>query len=155
MPLLVVCAVTTQAMRIHVLFRHCLEADDLGDVPSPRYVRRARTMTGLAAMPVVQSGFEMGSAFEFVLVKVFVTGFANVTTNVRCRLVLRWYDVLFLPDGGRWPNPQQQQGCSDSRYQPPCNYFSRLHSQTPYSQREHPFATPHGGSGRCFLGQLI
>jgi hypothetical protein len=81
-PLLVVCAVTTQAMRIHVLFRHCLEADDLGDVPSPLDVLCARAVTGLAAMPVIQSGFKMGSIFELLLVKIFVTGFANITANI-------------------------------------------------------------------------
>jgi hypothetical protein len=107
MPLLVVRTVATQALCIHLRFRHCLEADDLGDVPSPRHVRRAGTVTGLAAMPVLQSGFEMGSTFELVLVNVFVTGFANVTTDVLCRLVLRWHDVFFLTGGRRWLNPQQ------------------------------------------------
>jgi len=77
-------AMTAQAMRVNVLFRHRFEADDFGDIPTALHVRRSGTVTRFAAVSVVQRSFEMGRVLELLLVEVFVTALANIAANIFC-----------------------------------------------------------------------
>src|SRR5215472_15416130 len=128
-------AMTTQATRINVLFRHRFEADDFGDVPTARHVRRSRTVTRFATVPVIQRSFEMRGELELLLVEVFVTAFTNIAANILRWLVL-WRRDAFLCRSNGWPDRQQQHDCRRTTHQLLNKYFSRLHSRTPCSQRK-------------------
>jgi hypothetical protein len=94
--LLMTIAVATQAAGIGVLLRHRLEADNLGHIAPAFYVRGPGTVTGLAAMTVVQGGLEVGCVLEVFLIQVFVAGLANIYPNVLPRLLGRRHSICFL-----------------------------------------------------------
>ena len=77
-PLLVLFTVAAQATGVGILLRHRLEADNLGHIPAAFHVGGSGTVTGLATVPVLQSGLEMGSVFEVLLVQVLVAGLAGI-----------------------------------------------------------------------------
>jgi hypothetical protein len=95
-PLLMIFTVATQAAGVGVLLRHRLEANDFGYVPAALNVRRSGTVTGLAAVPVVQGGLEVGGILEVLLVQVFVAGLANIYPNVLSCLLGRMRNIFFL-----------------------------------------------------------
>ena len=82
MSLLMLLAVATQTPRTRFLRRQRFEVDDLRDVSAAFYVRRARTMAGLATVTVLKSGFEVWSLFEVVLVYVLVTCLAGIRADI-------------------------------------------------------------------------
>jgi len=88
--------VATQAAGVGVLLRHRLEANDLCHISAALYVRGPGTVTGLAAMTVVQGGLEVGCVLEVFLVQVFVAGLANIYPNVLPRLLGRRRSIFFL-----------------------------------------------------------
>jgi hypothetical protein len=88
--------VATQAAGVGVLLRHRLEANNLGHIAAALYVRGPGTVTGLAAVPVVQGGLEVGGILEVLLIQVFVAGHANIYPNVLPRLLGRRCNSFFL-----------------------------------------------------------
>jgi hypothetical protein len=94
--LLMIFTVATQAARVGVLRRHRLEANDLGHVPPAFHVCGPGTVTGLAAVTVVQRRLEVRRVFEVLFVQVFVAGLANVYPNVLSRLLGSRRSMFFL-----------------------------------------------------------
>jgi len=95
----VILTVTTQAAGVGVLLRHRLETNDLGHIPAAFNMRGSGTVTGFAAVTVVQRRLEVGCILELRLVQVFVAGLAGIDTNVLpCPLVGRC-GVFFLRAG--------------------------------------------------------
>jgi hypothetical protein len=88
--------VATQAAGVGVLLRHRLEANNLGHIAAALYVRGSGTVTGLAAVTVMQGGLEVRCVFEVLLVQVFVAGLANIYPNVLARLLGSGRNIFFL-----------------------------------------------------------
>jgi hypothetical protein len=97
--LFVILTVTTQAAGVRILLRHRLETNDLGYVPSAFHVGGSRTMTGFAAVPIVQGGLEVWSVFEIVLVQVLMAGLAGINTHILPRRLVGRCSVFFLRAG--------------------------------------------------------
>jgi len=87
-PLFMFCTVAGQAKGIGILFRHRLETNDLAHIAAALYVRGSGTVTGLTTVSVVQGGLEMRCVFEVLFVKVFMTGFADVHSDILVCLLL-------------------------------------------------------------------
>jgi hypothetical protein len=98
-PLFLFCTVAAQATGIGILFRHRLETNDLAHIAGALYVRGSGTVTGLTTVSVVQGGLEMRRAFEVLFVKVFMTGFADVDSDVLVCLLLARGAAVFLRGG--------------------------------------------------------
>jgi len=76
--LLVFGSVTGQTAIIRFLFGERFKANDLADVASTFHVERARPVAGFAAVAIFQSGFEVRSVFEVLLVKFLMASLASV-----------------------------------------------------------------------------
>jgi hypothetical protein len=97
--LLVILTVATQATGIRILLRHRLETNNLGYVAAAFHVGGSRTMTGFAAVPILQGSLEVWSVFEIFLVQVFVAGLAGINTSVLPCSLLGRRGVFFLRAG--------------------------------------------------------
>ena len=74
-------------------------------------------------MSILESGLEMGSALELVLVQIFVACLAGVATDVLCGITLGRSGCLLLALGGQGKlNYEQQQDCCITRH-PLCRCF--------------------------------
>jgi hypothetical protein len=98
-PLFMFCPVAAQATGIGILFRHRLETNDLAHIAAALYVRRPGTVTGLTTVSVVQGGLEVRCIFEVLFVKVLMTGFANVHSDILVCLLLGVGAAVFLRGG--------------------------------------------------------
>src|SRR5947209_7223865 len=93
----------------------------------------SRTMTRLAAVPVLQGGLEMRRGFEVLLVQVLVTRLANVHPGVFGGFVAgrRRDGLLLLAAGTCWSSQEQQQNCRYSLSRELFVQFADRHSRTP------------------------
>ena len=75
-------SVTTQAAFIDFLLRQRFETDDLADIASAVDVLGSGTMTGFAAVFIMQCGLKVRSSLKVFLIEVFVTSFTGIGADI-------------------------------------------------------------------------
>jgi hypothetical protein len=111
MSLFVLFAVATEATSAGFLLRQVLEADDLGDVATTLYMFRSGTVTGFAAVLILQGRFEMRRGLKVLFVQIFMARLAGIDPDVLSSPLGGWCDILLLPGGDSGSHQRQQQEC--------------------------------------------
>ncbi len=121
----------TQAAGVGVLLRHRRETNNLGHIPAAFYVSGSGAVTGFAAVPVMQRSLEMRRVFEVLLVQVFMTGFADVHSEVLGCFLRGRRAAVFLRYGKGGSKHGDQQDRQRRRSQELPTRFACRHGRTP------------------------